>query len=471
MQVSCAACSGRRRSVVPCAGQMPSRSSRCVYPPALAHSSSFAAAANSYADMSVQIFAPMAPNAHATYPPDQAASTILASEGGIALQVRDASASATPSMRYVGSALIPAGAYDLIQAPAGLYMCEFTRTHQPSTVCQDVRALWNWPASCSFFTCSLSLSLSLSFCLSFLGLTAAQVKTAMMEALEQQRGTYNVIELSSMTETMTKRVLQQVDLGDFLQMAGSELLSSAEQRAHPADVDPLDWPSADEAADTPAAVAHVITVLQQLQVPLDADGGFIILDTHTRQHLLDVDVPVAGLSLRGGTDAVIVPFRTADDTPYLVQQLRVVFEFQLPAGQIIGASQVEPVPAASEFSYSASLYARFLDLSIRWRIAKLASDRRAAGCVYALAPSRARRIDGFTEQLQPLLDCAGGHAPWRLCCCSYCCCCCCCCCTRWCSRHRHRQRCVARAGMEVHQEVASHELGHEPHVPPRQGHA
>ena len=29
-------------------------------------------------------------------------------------------------------------------------MCEFTRTHQPSAVCHDVRALWSWPASCSF---------------------------------------------------------------------------------------------------------------------------------------------------------------------------------------------------------------------------------------------------------------------------------------------------------------------------------
>ena len=282
-----------------------------------------------------------------------------------------------------------------------------------------------------------------------------------MEALEQQRDAS--IALSSMTETKTKRVLLQVGLGDILQMAGSELLSSAEQRARPADVAPFGWPSADEAADTPAAVAHVKTVLQQLQVPLDADGGYKILDTHTKQHLLDADVHAAGSSLRGGTDAVIVPFRTGDEMPYV--QLRVVFEFKLPAGQNKGASQVEPVPAASEFSYSASMNARFLCLSIRWR--KLASNRRAAGCVYALTPSSARRIDGFTEQLQPLLVCAGRHAPWRL----FCCCCSCCCCTRWRSRHRHRQRCVACAGMEIHQEMASHDLGHEPHVPPGDGHA
>lgn len=110
-------------------------------------------------------------------------------------------------------------------------------------------------------------------------------------------------------------------------------VAQADLPAGPAD---FAWPQADVEQDTAGALEYVRQRLteQGMAIPQDPTnlahlGAFKLLDVHGNKQMLRL--MVGRQQLHGGTNAILVPRYVSAACPAF--QVRVFFEFQLPAGR------------------------------------------------------------------------------------------------------------------------------------------
>ena len=182
---------------------------------------------------------------------------------------------------------------------------------------------------------------SLSFFLSSGGFTAADMESAVERGIAKalQKVQVKAVSMSKLSYSTAAVILKAIGLTCVESVPAEDLLPPADRAAaaHPFAYAPFGWPSNDEEKDTKAAVAHTQQLLTAVGVKMNQNDGFKIVDVHQHKSLLSVEI--ATIALNGGTDAIVIPYRTSEDWPQM--QLRVLFEFKLPAGKWMETSGLD----------------------------------------------------------------------------------------------------------------------------------
>jgi len=112
-----------------------------------------------------------------------------------------------------------------------------------------------------------------------------------------------VVTISGATQTKTVAVLNRLDLARIID---DDPVPLASYSAH---FSPFAWDGRDEDAGLKDAKNHIETQLGKFGVRIGR-GGYKVEDVHTAKTLLNFHDPKVG-DIRGGTDVVVVPYKTA----------------------------------------------------------------------------------------------------------------------------------------------------------------